>query len=170
MMVDIIEDYTKLIKDNGDYMDKYEAFDQLISKYIILDKINPNNFSFIASLWEILSEHINKLNAEDNPNNVTALKKIDVWGVNQKTGKMNKPVILRVVRMGPYHDPHTQIHLSAVNEKGENIVNLINFNYGDTPHLMPSAREKLESKGYDTSWAKWNKYGSLELKQIKRPY
>ena len=167
--IDIVSDYQDLLKYTARDMDKFEAFNTLITGYIDAQKLAPKNYNLIGELWKVFSEYIDSLNDLTKEKNITVLKKLSVWDEYKKAGKMKKPVILRMKRCGPYDNPYSEVYLAAVNEKGETVANLINFSMGKTPTLMPRAKEYLERSGYYTDFAEWNEYGSLQFGQLKHP-
>lgn len=87
------------------------------------------------------------------------MNKVKAWK-GKESAKQLKPVTLRVVEMGD------EVYLSAVDENGTNVVNLINFTYNGTTVAFPHSKEQLENKGYCTDFTRWNEFGSIKLGQI----
>ena len=57
-------------------------------------------------------------------------------------------------------DEYGEVLLSAVDEKGEEIANLIGFSGGEC-RICCSAKRSLEDLGYDTTFAKWDETGAM---------
>lgn len=57
-------------------------------------------------------------------------------------------------------DEDGEVLISAVNEKGEEIANLISFSDGKC-YTCANAKKTLEYLGYDITFAKWDETGSV---------
>lgn len=57
-------------------------------------------------------------------------------------------------------DEDGEVLLSAVDEKGREIANLISFSDGKC-YTCASAKRNLEDLGYDTTFAKWDLTGAM---------